>query len=287
MKNPLSKPTGLRVLLLGAACTSALVVVLIFAFLVYFSAPLWSGKGVVALLTGGWRPFSGEFGIFPMVAGSFILSITAFLISYPLALGLCSFANGAGPKWAAKSVLGLLYLMTGVPTVVYGFISAMLLVPYVRGLLGSGTGYSWMTASLTLALLITPTIALVIHSSIKESEKTLRPTAAALGFTPEQRLLYLTLPSSGRGLLAAGLLGFGRAAGDTMVALMVAGNAPIIPTSPAAPLRTLTSHIGLVVATDATSDAYQSLFAAGLLLFAFSVAVNLGARWAVQAGERG
>ncbi|MDO9081815.1 MAG: ABC transporter permease subunit, partial [Humidesulfovibrio sp.] len=150
-----------------------------------------------------------------------------------------------------------------------------LLVPLIRAGF-SGSGFSWLAAVLTLAVLVLPTIVLVIDSQLRLAGPELHLTAAALGLTRVQELLHLTLPLSARGLKAAAVLGFGRAIGDTLLPLMLAGNAPQVPHTPLEPLRTLTAHIALVVATDSQSAAYNSLFACGLILFLVSLAVNLG-----------
>ncbi|MDO9631388.1 MAG: ABC transporter permease subunit, partial [Humidesulfovibrio sp.] len=141
-----------------------------------------------------------------------------------------------------------------------------------------GSGFSWLAALLVLALLVLPTIVLVLDSQLSLVGPPLRLTAAALGLSRAQELLHLTLPLSARGLKAAAVLGFGRAVGDTLIPLMLAGNAAQVPHSLLSALRTLTAHIALVVATDSQSAAYNSLFACGVILFLITLAVNLGLR---------
>jgi phosphate transport system permease protein len=262
-------------LLFGASAASVLCVAAIFGFLAYFSLPLFTEHQLGAVLSWHWRPTSGEFGILPMLVGSLLLASSAMLLAYPLGLGLCCFVHGLGPTWVARPLMGLVRLMTSVPTVVYGLVSVFLLVPLIRAGF-SGSGFSWLAAVLTLAVLVLPTIVLVIDSQLRLAGPELHLTAAALGLTRVQELLHLTLPLSARGLKAAAVLGFGRAIGDTLLPLMLAGNAPQVPHTPLEPLRTLTAHIALVVATDSQSAAYNSLFACGLILFLVSLAVNLG-----------
>jgi phosphate transport system permease protein len=226
-----------------------------------------------------WRPFQGDFGILPMIVGSLLLAFSALLLAYPLGIGLCGFVFSQRSKPWGRLVMAVVRLMTGVPTVVYGFVSVFLLVPLIRTYFTQGTGFSWLAATLTLSLLILPTIVLLIWTQLEQTAVEVRLAAIALGFTPSQELLWVHLPQASRGLLAAAILGFGRAVGDTLVALMLAGNAPQIPHSPLDALRTLTSHIALVLATDSTSLAYQSVFASGLILFGLAAAVNLALRW--------
>ena len=117
-----------------------------------------------------------------------------------------------------------------------------------------------------------------MHSQLSQVDATLRLATAALGLSPVQELLWVILPLCSRGIVAAGILGFGRALGDTLVALMLSGNAPQLPHSPLDAIRTLTAHIALVVATDSQSTAYNSIFASGLIIFSLTAAINLTLR---------
>jgi phosphate transport system permease protein len=264
-------------LLYCAAVISALLVLAIFGFLLWFSLPVFQGGALTALFSWHWRPMQGEFGILPMVVGSLCLALPAMLIAFPIALGLCSFVHGIGPTWAARPLLSVIRFMTSIPTVVYGLVSAFLLVPLLRNSF-SGSGFSWLAALLTLSVLVLPTIVLILDNQFRLVQDDIQLAATALGFSPVQQLLKLTLPLSGRGLLMAAALGFGRAIGDTMIPLMLAGNATQLPHSLMDSIRTLTSHIALVVSTDSQSATYNSLFACGLILFMVSLLVNLGLR---------
>lgn len=264
-----------RRVLFCATLISGLAVSAILGFLVYFSLPLvFQGQGA-RIFAWHWRPFEGGFGILPMVIDSLLLAFSALVLAYPLGLGLCGFAFRQRPKPWGRVVLAIVRLMTGIPTVVYGFVSVFLLVPVVRNSFAQGTGFCWLTAALTLSMLILPTIVLLIWTQLEATTPEVSLAATALGFTPSQEFLWVHLPQASRGLMAAAVLGFGRAVGDTLVALMLAGNAARIPQSPLDSLRTLTSHIALVLATDSTSLAYQSIFASGLILFGIAAAVNL------------
>jgi phosphate transport system permease protein len=213
-----------------------------------------------------------------MAAGSICLAVAAMGVAYPLGLGLCGFAHGLGPRFLRGSIMSLIHFMTSIPTVIYGFVSEIFLVPVVRGVFPESTGYSWLTAALTLSLMILPTIVLLVHAQLQQVDARVRLVSAALGFSPAQTLLWVMRPLASRGLWAATVLGFSRAMGDTIIALMVAGNAPQVPHTLLDSIRTLTSHIALVVATDSTSQAYQSIFASGLILFGVTAAVNLTLR---------
>ena len=261
-------------LLYSAALISALSVLAILGFLLWFSLPVFQDSTLTALFSWHWRPTQGDFGILPMLSGSLCLAFSALLIAFPIGLGICCFVHGVGPTWAARPLLGIIRFMTSIPTVVYGLVSAFLLVPPLRSGF-SGSGFSWLAALLTLSVLVLPTIVLILDNQFRLIQDESRLGAMALGFSPTQQLFRLTLPLSSRGLLMAATLGFGRAIGDTLIPLMLAGNAAQLPHSLLDSIRTLTSHIALVVATDSQSATYGSLFACGLILFMVTLLVNL------------
>jgi phosphate transport system permease protein len=264
-----------EVLLQSATVFSALVVLFLLGFLIYFTLPLFAKGEFAELFSLHWRPFHGQFGILPMVFGTLALAISALLIAYPVGLGICLFVHGLGPGWLARPVLLLIHGMSGIPTVVYGFVTVFLMVPFLRNNFSHGSGFSLLAASLTLSILILPTIVLLINSQLQQTVPALRLTAIALGIPRVQELIRISLPASSYGLLAAAIMGFGRAVGDTLIALMVAGNATQIPESALDSIRTLTAHIALVVATDSQNTTYHSLFACGLILFLTTAGVNL------------
>jgi phosphate transport system permease protein len=251
----------------------------IFIFLIYFTLPIIAKGDLAKLVSWEWRPMAGQYGILPMAVGSLCLSLTATLTAYPLGFGICCFTHSLGPRYLARPVMIIVDFMTSVPTVVYGFVSAFLLVPVLRQCFEHGTGSSWLAASITLTVLVLPTIVLVIHTQLQQLGTETHITGVALGMSSAQTLLWVVLPQASRGLVAAAILGFGRALGDTIISLMVAGNAAQIPHSVLDSIRTLTAHIALVVATDVHSPAYHSLFLAGLILVTISALVNISIRW--------
>jgi phosphate transport system permease protein len=267
--------------LLLSGLVSSLVVAAIFLFLIYFTIPIIARGDLLKLLSWDWRPMAGEYGILPMAMGSLCLATSATLVAYPIGVGICCFAHSLGPRSLARPVMIIIDFMTSVPTVVYGFVSAFLLVPFLRQCFEHGTGFSWLAASITLTVLVLPTIVLVIHTQLQQLGSETQLTAMALGMSPGQTLLWIVLPQASRGLVAAAILGFGRALGDTIVSLMVAGNAPQLPHSLLDSIRTLTAHIALVVATDVHSSAYHSLFVSGVVLVTISALVNISIKWIV------
>ncbi|MCE5242125.1 MAG: ABC transporter permease subunit [Syntrophobacteraceae bacterium] len=257
-----------------AAAVSAVSILSILFLLLYFSLPLFTEAKVFEVLATEWQPFGGRYGILPMCAASLVLAVLSLAMAFPLAVGVCCLTHTLAPGRAGRLLLAVVHFMTGIPTVIYGFVSVFLLVPRMRTLFDVGSGFSLLTASLTLSLLILPTIVLVFHARLGQLDPRLRLAAEAMGFTPVQQLRHVFIPAAREGLTVAAVLGFGRAIGDTLISLMLAGNAPLFPHSPFASVRTLSSHIALVLATDSRSMAYQSVFASGLILFLVAGAVN-------------
>lgn len=208
-----------------------------------------------------------------MIAGSLSLSVAAFILAYPVGIGICLFILGPTPAFLRRLVLGIVTFMTAIPTVVYGFVAIFLLTPLLQGL-GARSGPSLLAAAITLALLILPTIVLFLYGPMREAEEQTRLTSAALGLTPLQSLLTVVLPSVTTGLRTAAVMGYCRALSDTLIPLMLTGNAPQLPGSLFDSIRTLTAHIALVVATDNSSPAFHSLFACALILYAVSLLVQ-------------
>jgi phosphate ABC transporter permease subunit PstA len=259
----------------GAGFISLATLAAIFIFLLVLSLPLFAQGHWNQILSMTWRPYQGHYGILPMIGGSLALSVSAFVLAYPLALGICIFACGPAPSGLRRTVLAVITFMTAIPTVVYGFVAVFLLVPMLNAMATGRSGPSMLAACLTLALLVLPTIVLFAHETMRETEKRTRLTSASLGFSPTQALLLVVLPGSAPALRTAAIMGYCRALSDTLIPLMLAGNAPQMPTSFFDSVRTLTAHIALVVATDNSSPAFHSLFACGLLLFGVSVAVQV------------
>lgn len=272
------REAGLRAGLLTATLISATAVLAILAFLIYFVCRSADGSRWARLADWRWAPFEGHFGILPMLLGSLSLAAVALGLAYPAAIGICCLAHGLAPRRLARGLLALIHFMASIPTVIYGFVSVILLVPLLRQWLDGGSGFSLLAAGLTLAVLILPTILLLVHVRFEQIDPAMRLGCAALGFRPAGELLWVILPLSGRGLTAAAVLGFGRAIGDTMISLMVAGNAPQVPGSLLDSIRTLTAHIALVVAVDSQGPMYQSLSACGLILFVVMAGVTVAIR---------
>lgn len=269
-------------LLRTAAFMAVSAVALLFLMIAAFAVPAFTAGGG-SPFSWRWAPGQGQFGILPMIAGSLVLGCSAVLPGWLLGLGLCGWLlcparPGNRLSAAARAVVeGLVRMMTAIPTVVYGFAAVFLLVPAVRLGLG-GSGFSWLAASVMLSLLILPTVTLVLQAGLKPRLEAVVMAGAALGLSRLETLWFLVLPQARGTLLASAVLGFGRAVGDTMLPLMLAGNAPVSPGSPLSGFRTLTAHMALVTSNEVGGAAYDSLFMAGLILLAVNAAVSLGIR---------
>src|SRR5262245_42214970 len=147
----------------SAALVSAAAVFAILAFLVYSAIPFFWTSDPRSTVLAGWRPYATppSYGIGPMVVGSLLLAVFATAIAFPMSVGICLFTQGIGPRWLSRVVLVGVHGMTAIPTVVYAFVAVLLLVPVLRGT-GGGTGFSLLSAGLTLAVLILPTMVLLI-----------------------------------------------------------------------------------------------------------------------------
>ena len=169
-------------------------------------------------------------------------------------------------------------MMTGIPTVIYGFVGIFLLVPLIREFFRDGSGMCILTAALMLGVLIAPTMILFFCDSFDRVPRSYIDAADSLGANRVQTLLYVILPSARKGIVIGVLLAFGRAVGDTLVSLMIAGNSIAEPESLLDSVRTLTAHIALVIAADYESPEFRSIFACGLVLYLFITIVILAVR---------
>ena len=252
-----------------AALASGAATLLILGFMLAMGFPLLSGGLIINLLTGAWAPAEGAYGIFPMVVGTLCISLLSLIFAFPVSLGCACFAAAIGPSRVSRPFRRLVQLMTGIPTVIYGFVGIFLLVPIVRGIPGSGSGLCILSAALMLAVLISPTMILFFSDSLDRVPKSYRDAADALGASPSQKLLFVMLPCAKKGILSGLILAFGRSVGDTMIALMIAGNAVQVPESVLDAARALTAHIALVIAADTESLEFKSIFVCGLVLYLF------------------
>ncbi len=257
-----------------AACVSILAVALICIFLFANGIPAIGKIGVGNFLLGTeWRPLKEIFGIFPMIVGSLYVTAGAILFGVPIGLLCAIFMARFCPKKLYKVLKPLVDLLAGIPSIVYGFFGLMVLVPLMQDLFG-GSGKGILTASLLLGIMILPTIISVSESSIRAVPESYYEGALALGATRERSVFAAILPAAKSGILAGVILGVGRAIGETMAVVMIAGNQPILPTSILSGVRTMTANVVLEMGY-ATGLHREALIATAVVLFVFILIINL------------
>lgn len=261
-----------------AAYGCGLLTIAVFAMMFLLGRPLFVDGQFFSLLGQPWQPGHQLYGIYPMIIGSVKISLLALAISFPVSLGTAFLTTGLTSRSLQRCLLALIRLMAGVPTVVYGFVAIFLLVPFMREHISHGSGLNILTASLVLAVLIAPTMIIFFVNGLRGVDEIYCRAADALGATPVQRLLYLQLPQAWPTIVSGIIMGLGRAMGDTLISLMLAGNSIGVPTSLTDSARTLTAHIALVIAADFASMEFSSIFACGLVLYVFTMVVVIGLR---------
>lgn len=258
------------------ACISILAVGLICFFLFVNGAPAIKEIGVVQFIFGKvWRPGNGDFGILPMIVGSLYVTAGAIIIGVPIGILTAVFLARFCPDKIYPVVKAGVELMAGIPSVVYGFFGLVVLVPFVRNFIG-GKGYSILTASILLGIMILPTIVNVSESAIRAVPKNYYEGSLALGATHERSVYRMVVPAAKSGIFAGVILGIGRAIGETMAVIMVAGNMPVLraPNELLKGVCTLTANI--VIEMGYAQDLHrQALIATGVVLFVFILIINI------------
>lgn len=261
-------------LLLFSATTAIMVVCLISIFIFMEGLPVIKKYGLWHFIAGQkWYPEQGIFGIFPMIIGSFYVTFIALFIGIPLGVGCAIFLAEIAPPKLARMVRPGIELLAGIPSVVYGFYGLVVLVPFIREHLG-GRGFSVLAAALILAIMILPTIVNISEDAIRAVPREYKEGSLALGATHWQTIKKVILPSAASGIITAVVLGMGRALGETMAVILVAGNVAVIPDSILAPVRTLTANIAIEMGY-AADDHARALFATGIILFVLIMLLNL------------
>jgi phosphate transport system permease protein len=263
---------------LFSAILSCSITLLILGFMLFMALPLIGGGQFLSLLLRPWAPLQGSYGIFPMIVGTMAISSLSILFALPLSLGCSCLISVVAPRPVAGILRRLVLLMTGIPTVIYGFVGIFLLVPVVRELFQQGSGMSVLSAAFVLAVLISPTMILFFTDSFERVPRSYLFAIDSLGADKCQKLLYGIIPWAKKGMIVGVILAFGRAMGDTLIALMIAGNSTQTPTSVLEAARTLTAHIALVMAADYESPEFRSIFTCGIVLYIFITLIVLGAR---------
>ena len=257
-----------------AACASVLAVALICLFLFVNGIPAMREIGIFKFLLGTmWKPGNNIYGILPMIMGSIYVTAGAILIGVPIGILTSVFMASYCPKKVYRFFKSAIDLLAGIPSVVYGFFGLMMLVPLIRDLFHKGNGSSILSASILLGIMILPTIIGVTESAIRAVPSNYYEGSLALGATKERSLFFVVLPAAKSGLIAGVVLGIGRAIGETMAVVMVAGNQARMPAGILRGVRTMTSNIVLEMGYAADLHR-EALIATGVVLFVFILIIN-------------
>lgn len=258
----------------AAAALSIVAVALICVFLFANGIPAMAQIGLPDFLFGTtWKPGSGLYGIFPMIVGSIYVTAGAMVVGVPAGVLTAIFLSRFAHRKVAAALKRGIELLAGIPSVVYGFFGLMVVVPFVRAI-GPGNGLSLLSASLLLGAMILPTVITVSKNALDAVPKSYYEGALALGATHERSVFRIVVPAAFSGIMASVVLGIGRAIGETMAVVMVAGNQAVIPGSIFDGVRTMTANIVLEMgyAADLHRDA---LIATGVVLFVFVMLISL------------
>ena len=261
---------------LFCALLSVISLLLIIGFVFYKGARPFVAEGysLVDFIFGvDWVPSEGKFGIFPMIVASLYATIGSLIIGVPVGLFTAIFLAEIAPKRIARIISPAVQLLAGIPSVLYGVFGLAIIVPFLQDNFGLVKGQSLLAVILVLAIMMLPTIVTVAETAIRSVPKTYREGSLALGASEIRTIFKVIVPAAKSGIMAAIVLGLGRAIGETMAVILVAGNSLVIPTSLTDSLRPLTTNIALEMGY-AAGIHQEMLFATGIVLFSFILIIN-------------
>ena len=274
-----------------AGSSSILFVLLIFIFLLREGLPAIGEVSFSDLLQKRWYPIEDMFGLLPLISGSLIVTFTSVAIALPFGVGTAIYIGEIAPARVKEVLKPLVEIMAGIPSVVLGFIGILVLSPLMRRSLGLPTGLTALTGSILLALISIPTIVSIAEDALYAVPNSYREASYALGASHWQTIWRVVMPAARSGVLTAVMLGIGRSLGETMAVMMVTGNAATIfsgLSSVIQPVRTMTATIASEMGEVATgSTHYHVLFFIGIILFLFSLVINVSSSSASLKARKG
>ena len=264
----------MRLVFLAAACASIALVAMICVFLFGNGLPTIFKIGVTDFFFGQtWRPNNDLYGILPMILGSAYVTLGAIVVGVPIGILTAVFMARFCPEGMYKFLKPAVELLAGIPSVVYGFFGLVVMVPFIRDNIG-GTGSSMLTASLLLGMMILPTLISVAEAALRAVPNSYYEGALALGAGHVRSVFFTIVPAAKSGIMAAIILGLGRAVGETMAVIMVAGNQARMPQGLLEGVRTMTTNI--VIEMGYAADMHRdALIATAVVLFVFILIINL------------
>lgn len=241
----------------------------------------------LAFLFGGkWDPSSGSFGALPMILGSFIVTILSAIIATPIAIGAAVFMTEISPKYGAKILQPAIELLTGIPSVVYGFIGLQVIVPFVRSIFG-GTGFGILSGVCVLFVMILPTVTFMTIDSLKAVPRHYKEASLAMGATRWQTIWRVILNAARPGIFTAVIFGMARAFGEALAIQMVVGNSAVIPTSLTTPAATLTSVLTMGIGNTVMGTVQNNvLWSLALVLLLMSLGFNMLVKFITRERKR-
>jgi phosphate transport system permease protein len=283
--------SGVRALFFANALIGALVLIGILLFLFFYGMRMFREVPVAEFLFGRqWNPDAygqPRYGLLPLLWGSFITTALALAFALPIGIAGAVFISERLKGRVRVSVKTVVELFAGFPSVVLGFFGLVVIAPFLARVFNVPSGLGVLNASLVLGLMALPTIVSVSDDALRVVPQSFREAAYALGATPWTTALRVVLPAAKSGILAASMLGFGRAVGETMAVLMVAGNSPIFAKSLFEPVRTITSTIAIELGESVFGSAhFYALFALGAVLFLITLGTNILAESLIKRGKR-
>ncbi len=264
----------MRLVFLAAACASIALVAMICVFLFGNGLPTIGKIGVTEFFLGQtWRPNNDMYGILPMILGSAYVTLGAIVVGVPIGILTAVFMARFCPEGMYRILKPAVELLAGIPSVVYGFFGLVVMVPFIRDNIG-GTGSSMLTASLLLGMMILPTLISVAEAALRAVPNSYYEGALALGAGHVRSVFFTIVPAAKSGIMAAIILGLGRAVGETMAVIMVAGNQARMPQGLLEGVRTMTTNI--VIEMGYAADMHRdALIATAVVLFIFILIINL------------
>ncbi|MCC5433477.1 phosphate ABC transporter permease subunit PstC [Clostridium perfringens] len=221
-----------------------------------------------------WIPSANKYGILPMIVASLGATIGALLIGVPVGILTSIFIAEIAPKKIAKIMSGAVELLAGIPSVLYGVFGLAIIVPTIQEVFNLPKGQSLLAVIIVLAIMMLPTVITVSETAIRAVPNAYKEGSLALGASKTETIFKVIVPAAKSGIMTGGVLGIGRAIGETMAVILVAGNTPVIPSSIMDSVRPLTTNIALEMGY-AFGTHQEMLFATGVVLFTFILILNL------------
>ena len=283
----------MRYVLLAVSSLAVLIVLLIILFTLGNSITAIKEIGILDFLFGDvWRPSGGDYGVLPLITGSILVTLGSMVLAVPVGIACAIYISEIAPAKLRTTLKPVVELFSAIPSVVFGFVGMMVIVPALKVLFPDQQLFSnsWLAASIVLALMAMPTIISVSEDAIHAVPRSYREASLAMGATKWESIVKVVLPAAVSGVSAAIILGIGRAIGETMAVLMLTGNAPIIPDplwNVYSLISTLTGTIALQLPEAVTGSVTQSaLFELGVLLMIIVLAINVLSRHVVNSAKR-